>query len=65
MRSTDAGSITRLCYHGTNVEIRPGDRVRLKRWFRSPLDGVVCYLPGVSPTGLASRSYPVFQFVAE
>jgi hypothetical protein len=38
-----------LFYHGTGDEVQLGDRVRLKRWFRSDLLGVVCYIPGISP----------------
>jgi hypothetical protein len=38
-----------LFYHGTSDEIQLGDRVRLKRWFRPDLPGVVCYIPGISP----------------
>src|SRR3569832_2509167 len=38
-----------LFYHGTSDEVQLGDRVRLKRWFRPDLPGVVCYIPGISP----------------
>lgn len=43
------GGGSRLFYFGTQIEVRLGDRVRLKRWFRSDLEGIVCYLPGISP----------------
>lgn len=38
-----------LYYHGTNIEVCLGDRVRIKRWLRGSLVGVVCYIPGLSP----------------
>jgi len=40
---------SKLFYHGTANEVKLGDRVRLKRLFRSDLGGVVCYIPGLSP----------------
>jgi hypothetical protein len=40
---------SRLFYYGTQIEVRLGDRVRWRRWFRSDLEGIVCYLPGISP----------------
>jgi hypothetical protein len=40
---------SRLFYHGTSDEVCLGDRVRLRRWIRRPLEGVVCYIPGLSP----------------
>lgn len=47
MSAAMAGS--RLFYFGTNEEVRLGDRVRIRRWIRKDLEGVVCYIPGVSP----------------
>lgn len=38
-----------LFYHRTGEEVRLGDRVTLRRWFRSDLRGIVCYIPGLSP----------------
>jgi hypothetical protein len=43
-----AGS-SALYYNGTRTEVRLGDVVRVKRFFRRPLNGVVCYIPGASP----------------
>jgi hypothetical protein len=40
---------SRLFYYGTQIEVELGDRVRFKRWFRSDLEGIVCYIPGISP----------------
>ena len=39
---------SRLFYFGTNDEVQIGDRIRIKRWLRSDLYGVVCYIPGIS-----------------
>ncbi|MFL6246087.1 MAG: hypothetical protein ACJ74H_08690 [Thermoanaerobaculia bacterium] len=39
----------KLFYHGTDVEVRLGDRVEWKRWLRKPLRGTVAYIPGISP----------------
>jgi hypothetical protein len=47
MKDNDKSS--RLFYHGTDCEMRLGDLVEIRRWFRSPLQGVVCYIPGISP----------------
>jgi hypothetical protein len=47
--ASDAPQTSGLYYHGTQDEVRLGDRVRLRRWFRRPLEGVVCYVPGLSP----------------
>ncbi len=38
-----------LFYHGTKEEVRLGDQIRIKRFLRSPIDAVVCYIPGISP----------------
>ena len=38
----------KLYYHGTDVDVRLGDRVELARWLRKPLRGTVIYIPGVS-----------------
>lgn len=43
-RRTSSG----LFYAGTKDEVRLGDRVRVKRWLRSHLEGVVSYVPGLS-----------------
>ena len=40
---------SRLFYYGTDDEVRLGDRIRIRRWFRRSLEGVVCYIPGESP----------------
>ena len=38
-----------LFYFGTTDEVCLGDEVEIRRWFRRPLRGFVCYLPNVSP----------------
>jgi len=38
-----------LFYYGTKIEVCLCDRVIMRRWFRAPLQGIVCYLPGASP----------------
>lgn len=38
-----------LFYHGTDDDVRLGDGVEISRWFRSPVRGRVCYIPGISP----------------
>jgi len=38
-----------LFYHHAHQEVRLGDRVRMRRWFRRDLEGTVCYIPGISP----------------
>ena len=38
-----------LFYFGTNVEVELGDVVRIRRLLRRPLNGIVCYLAGISP----------------
>jgi|WetSurMetagenome_2_1015567.scaffolds.fasta_scaffold19481_5 hypothetical protein len=45
----EGGSGSRLFYYGTQIEVHVGDRIRIRRWFRQDLEGVVCYIPGVSP----------------
>lgn len=40
---------SRLYYWGTQIEVRLGDVVRVKRWFWWEKEGAVCYIPGVSP----------------
>jgi hypothetical protein len=40
---------SKLCYLGTEIEVRLGDHVRVRHWFFCWRDGIVCYLPGVSP----------------
>ena len=40
---------SKLFYHGTDIEVCLGDRVRVKRLFRPNMDGTVCYIPGLSP----------------
>lgn len=42
-------SRSHLFYYGSNDEVELGDRVRIRRWFRADLTGVVCYIPGISP----------------
>lgn len=39
---------SRMRYFGTTTEVALGDVVQIKRWFRTPLHGVVCYIPGLS-----------------
>jgi hypothetical protein len=38
-----------ITYFGTGTRVEPGDSVKMRRWFRS-LDGVVLYVPRLSPT---------------
>jgi len=40
------GAGPRLCYHGTDQEVRFGDEVLVRRLFRSARRGVVCHLHG-------------------
>lgn len=42
-------SSSRLFYYGTETPVELGDRVEIRRLFRGPLTGVVCYIPGLSP----------------
>lgn len=46
---TSEASSSPLFYFGSRDGVRLGDRVRIRRWLRRSLVGVVCYLPGVSP----------------
>lgn len=39
---------SRMFYHGTRVEVMLGDKVIIKRWFKKNLNGVVCYISGIS-----------------
>ncbi len=39
----------RLVYAGTRDELRPGDRIRVRRWLRRDQEAVVTYVPGLSP----------------
>lgn len=48
--ASDPPRSSRLFYYGTREEVRLGDRVQIRRWFRRSLAGVVCHIPGVSPT---------------
>jgi hypothetical protein len=41
---------SRLFYYGTRDDVRLGDRVSIRRWLRGALEGVVCHIPGISPT---------------
>ena len=43
-----AGPGSGLFYAGTAFEVRLGDQVRLRRWILRDLEGVVCYIPGLS-----------------
>ena len=36
-------------FYTTGEEVRLGDRIRIKRMIRRDQEGVVCYLPGISP----------------
>jgi hypothetical protein len=38
--------MARLTYRNSDVQIRVGDEVILKRFFLAPIAGVVCYVPG-------------------
>jgi hypothetical protein len=40
---------SRLVYAGTRDELRPGDRIRVRRWLRRDQEAVVAYVPGQSP----------------
>lgn len=42
-------SSSRLYYNGSSIDVRLGDRVRIRRLFRADLQGTVCYIPGLSP----------------
>ena len=46
---TSDGTSSRLFYFASEVEVRLGDRVELKRFLRKPRRGIVCYISGVSP----------------
>ena len=48
--SNNEATSSKLFYHGTNIEVRLGDRIRVRRLFWRWVEGVVCYLPGISPT---------------
>ena len=39
---------TKICYWGGTVDVKPGDHVELRVWFRRRA-GRVVYVPGVSP----------------
>jgi len=45
-----------MFYHGTNVEMNLGDRILVKRWFRKPVPGVICYISGIS------RPHPELEY---
>jgi hypothetical protein len=45
---SEASASSSLYYRGTQTEVRLGDRVRMKRILRSDIEGVVCYIPGIS-----------------
>jgi hypothetical protein len=38
-----------MFYATSGEEVRLGDRVRIHRWLRPNLEGVVCHIPGLSP----------------
>jgi hypothetical protein len=40
---------SQLFYYGTEIEVQLGDKVRIRRWLRSPREGTVYYVPGISP----------------
>lgn len=48
MRDMSQEHSSELFYHGTNKEVRVGDRVRMKRFLRKASYGTVCYIPGIS-----------------
>ena len=41
--------MTSILRYATGEDIRLGDKIRVRRFLRSPLVATVCYLPGVSP----------------
>lgn len=45
-----------MFYHGTTTEVQLGDHVTIKRRFRHPLEGTVCYIPGLS------RCHPQLEY---
>jgi hypothetical protein len=42
-------TMQRLTYFGSDTEVRLGDRIRYRAFLVLKLEGVVCYIPGVSP----------------
>lgn len=54
---------SRLFYHGTNEEVRLGDRIRIRRFLFLVVEGVVCYIPGASPKH-PDMEYDDYQFWA-
>jgi hypothetical protein len=62
MRSDSLSSSSGLFYHGTDIDVRLGDRVEVKRLFRRPLEGFVCYIPGISPTNVELEFEDVKQW---
>jgi hypothetical protein len=38
-----------LFYHGTTVDVQLGDVIIKKRFLRKGIEGVVAYIPGISP----------------
>lgn len=48
MGSRTAALRSGLVYFGTQDEVRLGDRIRMRAFLVLKLEGVVCYLPGVS-----------------
>jgi len=46
---SEASSLGKLYYRGTNIQIELGDEIVYKNIFGRKLKGTVCYLPGVSP----------------
>jgi hypothetical protein len=37
-----------LFYFGTNIEVKIGDKIQIKRFLRRPQEATVCYIPGIS-----------------
>ena len=54
--ASDRSPSSGLFYCDTGEEVELGDRVRIRRWFRRPLEGVVCHIPGLS------QSHPELEY---
>ena len=39
---------SKLYYFGTDYQVLPGDKIKIKRLFRSPICATVTYIPGIS-----------------
>lgn len=45
-----------MVYHGTTTEVQLGDLVTIKQRFKHPVEGTVCYIPGLS------RRHPQLEY---